>query len=447
MGLLPGARAAHASPVRRVLDDARCDPVRGLAAAEAAVRLARDGPNDCAVAPSETVWTSLRRQLQDPLVLLLLAAAGIAAAAWAVEGAVGAPYDVLVIMVVVVANAVLATAQEGRSAHAVEALRALSVAPACVVRDGTLTRLDSTGVVVGDLLVRSEGDAVTADGRVVDATRPVVVEAALTGESDPVTKAPEAVPPDCQLADRTSMVFAGTAVASGGARVVVTATGTDTETGRVAGLLATATKRRSPLEEEVAAIGGTLARLVPAVAVVVVVLMLVTAPGLGSREVVAALLVGVSLAVAAVPEGLPAVVTLVLAVGMTRMAARNAVVRRLPAVETLGSTSVLCTDKTGTLTTGAMTVTAVVGALPGLPDRSDEVLRAALLAGDARPAVDAGGSATWATPSTSRSCAGPGTTPACRPRRRPSTGCRSPPDGAGPARSCAGLTGPGCTSW
>lgn len=336
MGLLPGARSAHASPVRRVLDDARCDPVRGLAAAEAAARLARDGPNDCAVAPSQTVWTSLRRQLQDPLVLLLLlAAAAVAAAAWAVEGAVGAPYDVLVIMVVVVANAVLATAQEGRSAHAVEALRALSVAPACVVRGGTLTRLDSTGVVVGDLLVLSEGDAVTADGRVLEATRPVVVEAALTGESDPVTKTPEAVPPDCPLADRTSMVFAGTAVASGGARVVVTATGTDTETGRVAGLLATATKRRSPLEEEVAAIGGTLARLVPAVAVVVVVLMLVTAPALGSREVVAALLVGVSLAVAAVPEGLPAVVTLVLAVGMTRMAARNAVVRRLPAVETL----------------------------------------------------------------------------------------------------------------
>lgn len=396
MGRLTGAGTAHGVPCARVLADAGADPVTGLGTAEAARRLARDGPNDLAVERGDTLATRLARQARDPLVLLLVVAAVVAAAVWWVEGAVGPPYDVLVILVVVVANTVLATVQEGRSARAVEALRALSVAPSCVVRDGTLLRLESTRVVVGDLLVLTEGDAVTADGRVVASSGLVVVEAALTGESEPVTKGADPVPAATDLADRRSMVFAGTAVASGTGHVVVTATGADTETGRVAGLLAAATKRSSPLEQEIAAVGATLAKVVPVVAAGVVLLLLATSSGAGDLHgLVAALLVGVSLAVAAVPEGLPAVVTLVLALGMTRMAARHAVVRRLAAVETLGSTSVLCTDKTGTLTTGDMTVREVVGPLP--PDGPTDpavvrdVLRAAVLAGDARSAVGSTG--------------------------------------------------------
>ncbi|HEU4975670.1 MAG TPA: cation-translocating P-type ATPase [Baekduia sp.] len=338
------------------------DPERGLSAAEAATRLMSEGANALAPPARVPAWRRLAAQLADPLVVLLLAATAVALAAWAADGAHGAPVDAIVIAVIVVLNAVLGVAQEAKAEQAVAALRELAVAAATVVRDGRERRVPATDVVPGDLLVLGEGDAVAADARLVDAAGLSVAEAALTGESAAVLKDPATLDQPLGPADRLNMVFSGTAVTRGRGRAVVTATGMATELGEVARLLGRTRRSPTPLQREVGRIGRALGVAVVAIAIVVVATILVTADVHGTADVVAVLLVGVSLAVAAVPEGLPAVLSVVLALGVQRMARRNAIVRRLASVETLGSASVICSDKTGTLTRNEMTIVALVTA-------------------------------------------------------------------------------------
>ncbi|WP_062206224.1 cation-translocating P-type ATPase [Demequina salsinemoris] len=335
------------------------DTASGLSAAEAAARLLRDGPNRLAEAPRVPTWRRLLAQLADPLVYLLLGAIVVAVLAWWAEGAEGMPWDALVIAIVVIANALLGYVQERRSEDAVAALQQMSAAGAMALRSGAPVRLAADEVVLGDLLLLSEGDAVPADARIV-AGEIWVAEASLTGESAPVAKDRSALAAAAAIGDRTSMVFAGTGVTRGAARAVVTATGMDTETGRIAGLLEGAEPDPTPLERQIARLSRVLGLTVVGIAVVVVAAVLLTRDIATVSDLVSVLLLGVALAVAAVPEGLPAVMSVVLALGVQRMARRQAIVKELSSVEALGSASVICTDKTGTLTENRMTLTTIV---------------------------------------------------------------------------------------
>jgi Ca2+-transporting ATPase len=282
--------------------------------------------------------------------------------AWIADGADGIPYEAIVIAVIVVLNGALGFVQEARAEHAVAALQRMAAATAGVVRDGRLQRIPAADVVPGDVLVLEEGDAVSADARLADVASLVVAEAPLTGESAPVEKAAGTIEGPVALGDRVNMVFDGTAVTRGRGLAVVTATGMATEMGTIARLLGTTEEQRTPLQREVSRIGRMLGGAVIAIAVVVVAAILVTADVDTASDLVDVLLVGVSLAVAAVPEGLPAVLSVVLARGVQRMARRHAIVKRLASVETLGSASVVCSDKTGTLTKNEMTIRKIVTA-------------------------------------------------------------------------------------
>lgn len=332
----------------------------GLASPEAASRLRRYGLNELEAAAAVPAWRKLLGQFADPLIYLLLAAVAVSLVAWAAEGAVGVPYEALVITVILVLNAVLGYVQEARAEQAVAALQRMAATSATVVRDGRAERIAAAEVVPGDIMLLAEGDAISADGRLVEAASLTVAEAALTGESEAVLKdiAPLAAP--ASLGDRVNMVFDGTAVTRGRARVVVTATGMATEMGHVAELLGSTEEQRTPLQREVDRIGRMLGIAVIAIAAVVVAAILLTADIDTVSDLVSVLLVGVSLAVAAVPEGLPAILSVVLALGVQRMARRRAIVKKLSSVETLGSASVVCSDKTGTLTRNEMTIEKVV---------------------------------------------------------------------------------------
>ncbi len=336
------------------------DPGRGLTGEDAAARLARHGPNQLEATAPVPAWRKLLEQFQDPLVYLLLAAVVVSLVAWLIEGAEEVPFEVIVILAVLIANAVLGYSQEARAEHAVAALARMAAAQAGVLRDGQVERVPATDVVPGDVLVLAEGDAVAADARLVEASVLKVAEASLTGESEAVLKDLAPLPADAGLGDRLGMVFSGTAVASGRGRAVVTATGMGTEMGHVARLLGRTEEERTPLQREIDLVGRTLGIAVVIIAVVVVAAILLTSEIDGASDVVEVLLVGVSLAVAAVPEGLPAILSVVLALGVQRMARERAIVKKLSSVETLGSASVICTDKTGTLTRNEMTITTVV---------------------------------------------------------------------------------------
>jgi magnesium-transporting ATPase (P-type) len=334
----------------------------GLSAVEASRRLERDGPNELVESPPPGLVRRFVSQFDDPLVLLLLAAIAISALAWWFDGADTAPVETIVIVVIVLANAVVGVWQEGRAINAVAALRALSAPHSLVRRNGIDVRVATRTLVVGDLVVLGEGDAIGADGRVVAAWSLEVSEAPLTGESVPVEKSPEPVSADAPIADRSDSVFSGTAVTRGRGRALVTATGTGTEIGRIAALLAGATEEPTPLRRQIDRLSRWLGALVVGLGVVVVAAILATSEIDGFAGLLDALLVAVSLAVAAVPEGLPAILTVVLALGVQRMAGHDAIVKRLLSVETLGSASIVCTDKTGTLTRNEMTVVRVVTA-------------------------------------------------------------------------------------
>jgi len=334
----------------------------GLDSTEAAGRLERFGPNVLDPAEQVPAWRKLLAQFADPLIYLLLVAAAVSVAAWVAEGADGTPYEAIVIAVIVVLNGLLGFIQEARAEQAVAALQRMAAATAAVVRDGRMQRIPAAEVVPGDLLLLEEGDAVSADGRLVDVASLTVGEASLTGESQPVVKDVGTLDAPAALGDRLNMVFDGTAVTRGRGRAVVTATGMATEMGSIARMLGRTEEQRTPLQRDVARIGRMLGIAVIAIAVVVVAAILATADLDHASDLVDVLLIGVSLAVAAVPEGLPAVLSVVLALGVQRMARRRAIVKRLSSVETLGSASVICSDKTGTLTKNEMTIQKVATA-------------------------------------------------------------------------------------
>ena len=336
------------------------DARRGLSTAEAAARLARFGPNRLETAEHVPVWRKFLGQFENPLIYLLVAAVVVSLVAWALEGGGEPPFDAIVITAIIVANAVLGYVQEARAEQAVAALQRMAAATAGVVRDGLEERIPATDVVPGDILALAEGDAVAADGRLVEAASLMVAEASLTGESEAVLKEVGPIADTVGLGDRVNMVFGGTAVVRGRGRAVVTATAMATEMGNIAHLLGRMEAQATPLQREIDRIGRMLGIAVIAIAAVVVGAILLTADIQTASDLVSVLLVGVSLAVAAVPEGLPAVLSVVLALGVQRMASQRAIVKRLSSVETLGSASVICSDKTGTLTKNEMTIEKVV---------------------------------------------------------------------------------------
>lgn len=334
----------------------------GLQATQAARLLAENGPNDLPSKPPVPAWRRFLEQFNDPLVFLLLGAIVISGVAWVLEGAHGAPVDSLVILAVVTLNAILGFIQENKAADAVAALSAMTQATSTVLRDGSRMVIPASELVVGDILLLGEGDQVGADARLVSAAALRVVESSLTGEADAVSKTAEALPAQTDLADRTCMVYRGTSVAQGTGRAVVVATGSDTEMGAIARMLDAVEEEATPLQKEIHQISKMLGIIVVVIAVVVVGTLLALAPQFNAETVIHALLLGVSLAVAAVPEGLPAILSVVLALGVQRMALHKAVVKKLTSVETLGSASVICSDKTGTLTRSEMTIQEVVTA-------------------------------------------------------------------------------------
>ncbi|MGA4507564.1 cation-translocating P-type ATPase [Propionibacteriaceae bacterium G1746] len=335
------------------------DTEGGLTAAQASAALERHGPNELAASTPEPAWRKLLRQFQDPLIYLLLAAIVISVVAWLFEGASGVPVDALVILVIVIFNALLGYFQEARAADAVAALQTMTTVSSTVVRDGRTERIPSSELVPGDILLLAEGDSVGADGRLLSSSSLQIAEAALTGESMAVTKSPEALAEPVQLGDRLNMVFKGTAVTQGVGRVLVTGTGMDTEMGHIATLLAGTEEEKTPLSKQIDQIGRTLGIAVIVIAVVVVAAIFMTSDISTVQQAVDVLLVGVSLAVAAVPEGLPAILSVVLSIGVQAMSKRNAIVKNLSSVETLGSASVIASDKTGTLTRNEMTMVKV----------------------------------------------------------------------------------------
>lgn len=354
--------ASHGRPAADVVAGLGSDATAGLSSHEAQVRLERDGPNELESEGATPAWRRILGQFKDALVLLLIAAAVISCAVWAVERDTDLPYEGLIIITIVLLNALLGFVQEGRAEKALAALRAMAAPEASVVRDGKERRLATRELVAGDLLIINEGDTVSADARLIDVVELQTLEASLTGESLPVVKNSEPVDHDAGIGDRLNMVFAGTAASHGHGRAVVTATGMRTELGKIAGMLRATKSPPTPLQRELDRTGKQLGIAVIVIAAIVIATLLVVYGARDAKTVVTVLMFGVALAVAAAPEGLAAVVTVVLAMGVQRMARRGAIVRKLPAVETLGSATVIASDKTGTLTRNEMTARVLVTA-------------------------------------------------------------------------------------
>jgi Ca2+-transporting ATPase len=338
------------------------DARRGLSNREAQARLRQYGRNELLGEKPRPAWRRFVAQFEDVLVILLLVATAISAGLWAYERDAALPYEALAIFAVVLLNATMGYAQESRAEAAVAALRAMVSAEATVIRDGERRAVPAADLVPGDIIVIEEGDAIPADGRLVESIALQAAEAALTGESLPVAKDTKPIADVVPLGDRHNMVFSGTAATYGHGTAAVTATAMRTEVGRIAGLLKETHDEPTPLQRELDRTGRMLGLVVVAIAVVMIATILIVEDVRGLSAMFDVLILGVALAVAAVPEGLPAVVTAVLAIGVQRMARRHAIIRHLAAVETLGSASVIASDKTGTLTKNEMTVRVVVTA-------------------------------------------------------------------------------------
>jgi Ca2+-transporting ATPase len=330
-----------------LLDELRTTSA-GLTDAEAGVRLKQYGPNELAAQNKKTAAAMVVSQFTDVLIVILLAAALI-------SGIIGDVSDAIAIMVIVLLNAALGFSQEYRTDKALSALRKMATLQAVALRSGRTRAIPVAGIAPGDIVMLAPGDIVPADMRVMESARLSISEAALTGESQPIAKTVAAIPEkDLLPADRTNMAFKGTTVLTGRARGIVTATGMETELGRIASLLQGEEEAKTPLQKRLTILGKKLGIVILAVCNIVFL-----AGVLRGEDAVKVFLVAISLAVAAIPEALPAVVTISLALGARAMVKRNALIRRLPAVETLGSTTVICTDKTGTLTQNKMTVEEV----------------------------------------------------------------------------------------
>ena len=358
----PDSSMAYRQRVEDLITTLGADRRQGLTDEEARARLERYGRNELAAERPVPAWRRFLAQFQDVLVILLLIATAISAGLWAYERDAALPYEAVAILAVVLLNATMGYLQESRAEAAVAALRAMSAADATAIRGGERRSVPASEIVPGDIILIEEGDTIPADARLIESAALQTAEAALTGESLPVTKDAALITDDVPLGDRDNMVFSGTAATYGHGQALVTATGMRTEMGRIAGLLKETPDETTPLQRELDRTGKILGIIVIAIAIVMVVTIVLVEDVHGAAALFDVLILGVALAVAAVPEGLPAVVTAVLSVGVQRMARRNAIVRHLAAVETLGSASVIASDKTGTLTKNEMTVKVIVTA-------------------------------------------------------------------------------------
>ena len=336
----------------------------GLRQAEAERRLEQDGKNRLAAAKGKSLFRRFLEQLADPMILILLAAAAVSGVLAAVENDSFA--DAIIILAVVVINAILGVYQESKAEKAIEALQEMSAATSRVLRDGQIQTIPSEDLVKGDIILLEAGDAVPADARILESASLKVEEAALTGESVPVTKFIDMLKlsdgqKDVPLGDRKNMVYMGSTVVYGRGRAVVTATGMQTEMGKIADALEQAQEGQTPLQRKLSQLSRILTWIVLAICVVVFAVQIIRAGRLDLALALDSFMIAVSLAVAAIPEGLAAVVTVVLSIGVTNMSKRNAIIRRLTAVETLGCAQIICSDKTGTLTQNKMTVVDFFG--------------------------------------------------------------------------------------
>ena len=336
----------------------------GLRQAEAERRLEQDGKNRLAAAKGKSLFRRFLEQLADPMILILLAAAAVSGVLAAVENDSFA--DVIIILAVVVINAILGVYQESKAEKAIEALQEMSAATSRVLRGGQIQTIPSEDLVKGDIILLEAGDAVPADARILESASLKVEEAALTGESVPVTKFIDMLKlsdgqKDVPLGDRKNMVYMGSTVVYGRGRAVVTATGMQTEMGKIADALEQAQEGQTPLQRKLSQLSRILTWIVLAICVVVFAVQIIRAGRLDLALALDSFMIAVSLAVAAIPEGLAAVVTVVLSIGVTNMSKRNAIIRRLTAVETLGCAQIICSDKTGTLTQNKMTVVDFFG--------------------------------------------------------------------------------------
>jgi P-type Ca2+ transporter type 2C len=354
--------ASYRQSADEVLRALATDAHFGLSEAEARARLEKYGKNELAAEKPVPAWRKFLAQFEDVLVILLLIATLISAALWLYERESALPYEAMAIFAVVLLNAIMGYIQQSRAEEAVAALRQMSAAHAKVVRGAERRSIPAGEVVPGDIIIIEEGDTIPADARLIQSIALQTAEAALTGESLPVSKDTAPITEEVGLGDRHNMIFSGTAATYGHGRAVAVATGMQTEMGRIAGMLKEAPEETTPLQQELDRVGKLLGIIVIVIAVVMIATIILVEDVSGFSAIFDVLILGVALAVAAVPEGLPAVVTAVLALGVQRMAKRNAIVRHLAAVETLGSANVIASDKTGTLTKNEMTVRVVATA-------------------------------------------------------------------------------------
>ncbi len=363
----------------------------GLTSAEAEKRLAANGKNKLAEGKKKTMFKRVLEQLSDPMIIILLVAAVISAVTeWVEAGKIGVPTDTIIILVVVIINTVLGVLQESKAEAAIEALQEMSAATSKVLRDGKILSVRSEDLVVGDVILLEAGDAVPADCRIFECASMKIEEAALTGESVPVGKLIDVLTAgengEVPLGDRKNMAYMGSVVVYGRGKAVITNTGMDTEMGKIADAIAQAEEGQTPLQIKLSQLSKILTYLVLGICVVLFAFQLVTAylgKSLDFGVVLDSFMVAVSLAVAAIPEGLAAVVTIVLSIGVTNMSKKNAIIRKLTAVETLGCAQIICSDKTGTLTQNKMTVVDHYG------DNEDLIAQAMALCCDA--SIDADG--------------------------------------------------------
>lgn len=336
---------------------------KGLTGAEAQRRLTRDGKNKLAEAKKDSLLKRFLSQMADPMILVLIAAAAVSGVTSFYAGESFA--DVIIILAVVVINALLGMYQESKAEKAIEALQEMAAATSRVLRDGRIEQVKSEELVVGDVVLLEAGDAVPADGRIIECASMKIEEAALTGESVPVTKTTDVLyageAKDVPLGDRKNMVYMGSTVVYGRGAAVICATGMDTEMGKIADALAQAQEGKTPLQIKLTQLSKILTVLVLAICVIIFAVSLLRAGSLDGKVLLDTFMIAVSLAVAAIPEGLAAVVTIVLSIGVTNMSKQNAIIRKLTAVETLGCAQIICSDKTGTLTQNKMTVVDAYG--------------------------------------------------------------------------------------
>ena len=337
----------------------------GLTETEAQKRLEENGKNRLEAAKGKSIIRRFLEQLADPMIIILLAAAAVSGVLAAMEPE-GEFVDVIIILAVVIINAVLGVYQESKAEKAIEALQEMSAATSKVLREGKVQVVHSEDLVVGDIILLEAGDAVPADARILESASLKIEEAALTGESVPVTKFIDIInlkdgEKDVPLGDRKNMMYMGSTVVYGRGKAVITATGMDTEMGKIADALTQAEEGQTPLQRKLAGLSKILTWLVLGICVVVFAVQILRAGSFNFEVALDSFMVAVSLAVAAIPEGLAAVVTVVLSIGVTNMSKRNAIIRKLTAVETLGCAQIICSDKTGTLTQNKMTVVDFFG--------------------------------------------------------------------------------------